>query len=218
MLITLLVFFFSVSYSQISIVEVKAVYKSKTDGRIIPESEFQTYRGRHIFHKYIKGKNGAQDTIIITPPKVNLNKTNKETLLSLVGQSLKPFKVTDLYGNTYDSNKLKGKTIVMNFWFVACPPCIQEIPELNKLAESYNSNVVFIAFAKDTEVLLGKFLSKTRFEYNIIPNAGNISKLYNIYAYPTHIVIDKHGQISYTSVGLNKNSLEQLETEITNAL
>jgi len=218
--IILLGLFFNASYSQISIVEVKAVYKSKNDGEIITETEFQSYRGRHIFHEYIKGNDGAQDTIIISPPKLNLNKVGAMKLQSLVGKNLKPFSVKDLYGNTYDSKKLKGKTIVMNFWFVACPPCIQEIPELNKLVDFYksNSNVVFLAFAKDTNDLLGKFLSKTLFEYNIIPNANNISKLYNIYAYPTHIIIDKNGNISYASVGLVENSLDNLQSELVKVL
>ena len=58
------------SFAQISIVEIKAIYKSKVDGRIISEKEFQTYKGAHTFHKLIKGKNG-KDTIVISNQLTN---------------------------------------------------------------------------------------------------------------------------------------------------
>ncbi|NVK52829.1 MAG: TlpA family protein disulfide reductase [Flavobacteriaceae bacterium] len=202
------------SFGQISIVEVKAIYKSKIDGRIISEKEFQTYRGTHTFHKLIKGKNG-RDTIVISPPKAKLRKkiaNNKQKLIELKGKTIKPFNVNDIYGNSYSSESLKGKVVVMNFWFIACTPCVQEIPDLNEVVEKYldRDDVVFLAFAKDTESLLGKFLAHTQFEYNIIPRATSISKLYNVYAYPTHIVVDKKGMIQSTEVGYKSDMANQL--------
>lgn len=206
--------FFNTLYGQISIVEIKAIYKSKIDGRIISEKEFQTYKGTHTFHKLIKGKNG-QDTIVISPPKAKLRKkvaNDKQKLLELKGKTIKPFNVNDIYGNSYSSEFLKGKVVVMNFWFVACSPCVKEIPDLNEVVEKYQNrdDVVFLAFAKDTESLLGKFLAHTQFEYNIIPRAAPISKLYNVYAYPTHIVVDKNGMIQSAEVGYKSDMANQL--------
>ena len=206
------------SFAQISIVEIKAIYKSKIDGRIISEKEFQTYKGTHTFHKLIKGKNG-KDTIVISPPKTkffNKAATDKQKLSELKGKPSKPFNVTDIYGNAYGSETLRGKVVVMNFWFVACSPCIKEIPDLNEVVEKYQNrdDVVFLAFAKDTETLLGKFLAHTQFEYNIIPRATSISKLYNVYAYPTHVVIDKQGEIHFTKVGFEDDISNQLTNTI----
>lgn len=208
------------SYSQITIQEIKAVYKSKEDGRIISEKEFQSYRGRHITHRLVKGKNGAMDTILISPPKVNLQASKAQRFTRLAGRNMPHFSITDLYGNKIDSKKLTGKTIVMNFWFVACPPCILEIPELNKLVTDYENNdeVVFLAFAKDTPELLGKFLSKTSFDYIILPNANDIAKKINVYAYPSHIVIDKKGRIQYLSVGFENKSIQTLRSMIEKSL
>lgn len=202
------------SQGQISIVEVKAIYKSKHDGRIISEKEFQTYKGTHTFHKLIKGKNG-RDTIVISPPKAKLREkvaTNEQKLLRLKGKAVKLFNVSDIYGNSYSSESLKGKVVVMNFWFVACSPCVKEIPDLNEVVEKYQDrdDVVFLAFAKDTESLLGKFLAHTQFEYSIIPRATPISKLYNVYAYPTHIVVDKKGIIQSAEVGYKNDMANQL--------
>jgi len=210
------------SYSQISIVEIKAVYKSKVDGRIIPDKEFQSYKGTHTYHELIKGKKG-KDTIIISPPDDKLlDKLSGDfkTYTSQVGKPMKAFNVTDIYGNSYNSNQLKGKVLVFNFWFVACPPCIKEIPDLNDIVQDYssNSNIVFIAFAKDTESLLGKFLGHTEFNYGIIPNSTSEANKYSVNAYPSNMVIDKKGIIRYASVGLEKNSITKLKYYIKQAL
>ena len=46
--------------------------------------------------------------------------------------------LTTIDGEKYDTTSLKGKVVVLNFWFVDCPPCRKEIPELNKLVKKYD--------------------------------------------------------------------------------
>ena len=43
------------------------------------------------------------------------------------------FTLTDIEGNTWQSDELKGDVVVFNFWFTTCPPCKKEIPELTSL-------------------------------------------------------------------------------------
>ncbi len=209
------------SYAQISIVEIKAVYKSKEDGRIISEKEFQSFKGTHTLHKVIKGKKG-KDTIIISPP--NNSKFAKVTgdhsaFKSLLGKPSKPFTVTDINGNTYNSEALKGKVIVINYWFVACPPCIKEIPHLNNIVKDYgHKDIVFLGFSKDTPELLNKFLDHTQFDFKIIPDASSEAKKNSVSAYPSTMVIDKKGIVRYTGVGLEKNSITKLKYHIQQAL
>jgi len=69
-----------------------------------------------------------------------------------------PFSVTDIKGNTYTSEELKGKVVVLNFWFIGCAPCRIEIPGLNEMVKHYDKEeVVFIAFALDGKEELKKF-------------------------------------------------------------
>lgn len=182
---------------------IQTVYKSSIDGRIITNEEFQSYKGVYTFIKRIKGKNGAIDTLLITPP----NKNQKDKFLKvkrLEGTKVEPFIVKDIHGKTYNSNDLKGKVIVMNFWFINCPPCVKEIPELNKLVDNYEE-VVFLAFALDDKEKLKPFLSKTNFKYNVIPDSEEFAKKHHIILYPTHIIIDKKGIIKHTLVDDIKN-------------
>jgi thiol-disulfide isomerase/thioredoxin len=52
-------------------------------------------------------------------------------------------------GEEVNSDKLKGKIVMINFWSTSCGPCLEEIPQLNKLKEKYDKDVHFIAIAPD---------------------------------------------------------------------
>ena len=43
------------------------------------------------------------------------------------GQKMRPFSVTDINGNKFTLAELTGKVVVLNFWFINCGPCRQEI-------------------------------------------------------------------------------------------
>jgi thiol-disulfide isomerase/thioredoxin len=136
-----------------------------------------------------------------------------------VGKSAKPFSVKDLKGNSYSLEELKGKIVIINFWFIGCKPCIMEMPELNKLVKKYaGKDVVFLGFALDEEAQLNTFLKKKEFLYNIIPNSENIIKEYGINSFPTHFIIDKASKIVHSTNGLSQNTVTDLDKKIESLL
>ena len=50
-------------------------------------------------------------------------------------------------GTKVDLEKLRGKVVVLNLWFINCPNCVEEIKLLNKLVDDYrdNKDVIFLA-------------------------------------------------------------------------
>ncbi|HMR92903.1 MAG TPA: TlpA disulfide reductase family protein [Chitinophagaceae bacterium] len=119
------------------------------------------------------------------------------------GQLLQDFTSTDLSGHRIQLQQLKGKIVVLNFWFIQCTPCLREIPELNKLAEDYadTSQVVFLGIALDRKTALDSFLQRTPVQYNIIPSGRPVAALYKIYSYPTHVVLNREGRVIFHSTG-----------------
>ncbi len=113
------------------------------------------------------------------------------------------FDVTSVDGKQLKLQDLKGKVVVINFWGIWCPPCLQEIPRLNQLVVQYKTkDVVFIAFTEDDEAKLKKFLKTKPFKYNIIPKSTEVIETYmnetdigGVMRYPTHIVINQDGKI-----------------------
>lgn len=127
------------------------------------------------------------------------NESKKFTTGKLFGK----FKTTDMYGNKINTSELKGKTVVLNFWFINCPPCRAEIPHLNKLVEKYkdDKNIVFLAVALDDASEIETFLKSIPFSYQIIDKGRWIATNFSINSYPTNVVIDKEGIVRFHSTG-----------------
>ncbi|NIF07382.1 TlpA family protein disulfide reductase [Chryseobacterium sp. Tr-659] len=131
----------------------------------------------------------------------------------------KDFTVVDMQGKSYNLKELKGKIVVINFWFTQCKPCLIEIPELNNLVDKYSEKeVVFLGITFDNKKVLQNFLPKKTFKYNIIPNAKNIISLYDVNSYPTHIIIDKNSNIVFSTSGLGQETVTELDYNINKLL
>jgi len=127
------------------------------------------------------------------------------------GTKASEFKVTSLDGENLDSTELTGQVLVLNFWFIQCPPCRAEIPKLNELVNAYHGKPVkFIAFAPDDETSLGEFLSSNPFEYKIVANATPIAVNFGVIGAPTHIVINPTGEIAKVYLGEVSSPLTEL--------
>lgn len=122
---------------------------------------------------YVDDNKDIKAIVLRTATEEELNMmmaaTNQTDSIDM-GATAQPFTATDLEGTTFTLDELKGKVVVINFWFVACKPCVEEIPELNELVEKYEEkDVVFLGFALDNEKRLNSFLEKTPFKYHIFP-------------------------------------------------
>ncbi len=128
---------------------------------------------------------------------LQLKKT--ETKVS-TGAAAPDFTVTDISGKTFSLKALQGKTVVLNFWFVNCPGCVQEMPALDSLAESYknDASVVFIAPTFDDDIKVKAFLQKHKFGYHVVASQAALVQQYGVQAYPFSLVIDKAGRIAFS--------------------
>ena len=106
----------------------------------------------------------------------------------------------DAYGKTFAKNDYKGKITVINFWATWCPPCVQEIPSLNRLKnkmKDYPFDLISINYAEDKKTIL-EFMKKVNVEFPVLLDKdGSFAKKWNVIAYPSTFIIDKNGAIKY---------------------
>ncbi|MDF2933246.1 MAG: TlpA family protein disulfide reductase [Chryseobacterium sp.] len=93
------------------------------------------------------------------------SKIGKNTTITFNDEKLK-FEDSPFYKKYYNSKKI----VVVNIWATWCEPCMEEIPELNKLKKEYNRNELeFISYSidskSDTEKLK-QFVASKKFEWN----------------------------------------------------
>lgn len=116
--------------------------------------------------------------------------------------------------------KLMGKVVVINFWFINCVPCRTEMPELNKIADAYanNPNVVFIGVCTDDKDKIEEFLKTTPFQYHHIADGKKLAEMYQVKGYPTNVIVGKDGNIKKHSMGYGPGTLDEFKKVIDEEL
>lgn len=109
------------------------------------------------------------------------------------------FSAPTIDGKFIDADDLKGKVVVLNFWFIGCPGCMEELPKLNALAKRWEANkdVIFVAIAPNTPQELRQFRSREGFEYQMVGQARSVINLFAFSGFPRNIVIGRDGKIVY---------------------
>ena len=99
-----------------------------------------------------------------------------------------------------------SKLTVVNVWGSWCGPCVQEIPELQKLSENMkDKNVNVIGIAQDAGSnfqAVKEVLDKSKVTYqNIIPSGPTEDFVMSLQAFPTTFFVDAEGKIVYAIQG-----------------
>lgn len=115
----------------------------------------------------------------------------------LLGTLAPDFKVTSINGKEIHLSKLRGQVVMLNFWFIGCIPCIEEIPDFNKLVDKYSSKeVTFISFTYDSVNAVKEFLKTYPFKFIAVSDDKVRRERFNLFGiWPYTIVIDKNGTI-----------------------
>lgn len=149
---------------------------------------------------------------------------NMGSLLSMAeseleGKILPDFQLRTINRKSISSESTWGKVLVINMWFIACKPCIMEIPILNQVVEEYEGkNVEFLAVTFDKKKDVKKFLKKQPFNYRHVSDAMDYVKSLKINIFPTHLVVDKEGTILKVITGYSPQMENKLKGAIDRAL
>ena len=57
--------------------------------------------------------------------------------------SASDFELPDMDEEKVKLSKYRGKVVLLNFWATWCPPCIAELPEVQKIYDAYGDRVKF---------------------------------------------------------------------------
>lgn len=88
---------------------------------------------------------------------------------------------------------LKGKIILLDFWFTKCAPCVASIPKLNHLAKHF-PEITFLSVTFDEPEEIDRFLDKMVMYYPVGSDPEKkIISAYGVYTYPETFLIDENG-------------------------
>jgi len=111
-----------------------------------------------------------------------------------------PIHLVDVTNKKFNLNDFSGKVTVLNFWATWCPPCVEEIPSLNKLAQTIDHpdfRVISVNYAESADVIK-KFLKTFKVEFPVLlDHKGEVSRDWKIVVFPSTFIIGIDGNIKY---------------------
>ncbi len=190
------------------------------------------------FEAKLSGTSSTQESIEAQTDESSKEKEAKETEDSSQSedgdpsqderQMMLPIELKDQNGNTVNIEKdFKGKVVFLNFFATWCPPCKQEIPDIEKLYEDngFNKNdVAVIAVAspgqgrEQDEAGVKKFIDEMGIKYPVLMDTtGEVFGKYQVYSLPTTFLIDKEGKIyGYVTGGITRDVMDKAVNETKN--
>ncbi len=135
-----------------------------------------------------------------------------------VSNSAPQFITKTLDGETVQLSDFLGKRVILNFWTTWCPPCQEEIPELQEFNETLavKDDIVLLGLNITNEDLGTDVIHDFRDYYGItypilLDETGQITESYEIITIPTTYIIDEKGNLEKQILGpLTKDMLNEL--------
>ena len=146
----------------------------------------------------------------------------KELKKEMINKPAPDFTLTDINGKKVTLSKLRGKTVIVDFWASWCGPCKSSFPGMKKLVEKYadDKSVEFL-FVNTWENLSNKaenakkFITENNYPFEVLIDKNNsVVKKYKVSGIPTKFIIDKKGNIRFKKVGFS-GTADHLVNEVS---
>ena len=124
-------------------------------------------------------------------------------------------------GKNIKLSELRGEVVMLNFWASWCGQCRKEMPLLEKIHKKYKKlgfTLLGVNVEQDTRAAK-RYLKDVKVSFPILFDPANkTSKLYNVSAMPTTILIDRNGNKRFLHKGYKAGYENNYKKEIKKLL
>ena len=114
------------------------------------------------------------------------------------------FTLNDTDGEKFELKNSKGHWVFLHFWASWCGPCREEMPAVQKLADSLQNEsfqIVMINTAEDEDTIF-EFLASIDVELNSLMDVdGLVTEVWKPRGLPTTFLINPEGEVKYQAIG-----------------
>ena len=136
----------------------------------------------------------------------------KKISMQLVGPELTPISepadykmvLEGLDGKTFSLDKLKGKTIFLNFWATWCPPCLIEMPTIQRLYDQMKGDVAFVLVSSEDKTQVVPFINARKYSFPVYLLKEYPPDVYVRQGLPLTFIISPEGNIVISHLGRAK--------------
>ncbi len=128
----------------------------------------------------------------------------QEPAILKIGQPAPDFSLVDRQGKTWTLSELKGQVVFINFWATWCPPCLKELPSMQKLyAALPTDNFKMLAILSQDQPSSADLVAKKRgITIPILHDDLNVAgSNYFLTGLPESFIVDKQGILVEKFIG-----------------
>ncbi len=116
-----------------------------------------------------------------------------------------PLKLMDLDGKVHDLADYKGRVVLVNFWASWCPPCVHEMPSMQRLREKMAGKpfvILGVNMAEPENEVRDFLATKVKVDFPILMDRhGTALKAWKVFVFPTSFIVGPNGEIRYGLYG-----------------
>ncbi|UCD79215.1 MAG: TlpA family protein disulfide reductase [Desulfobacterales bacterium] len=106
-------------------------------------------------------------------------------------------RLPDVNGMSVDLADYRGKIVFLNFWATWCPPCVAEMPSMEKLHQKFrNKDFAMVSISlQDNPAQVKDFFNKNKLTFTaLLDSTGEIGAGFGLREIPTTLILDKAGR------------------------
>jgi len=115
------------------------------------------------------------------------------------------FSLPDTNGKIHHLSDYRGKWVVLNYWATWCPPCLEEIPELEDFYTAHHKRdavVVGINYEEVDTAYLKSFIEENMISYPVLRADLNRPPVFGrLLGLPTSFIVSPEGKLVKSKVG-----------------
>lgn len=137
------------------------------------------------------------------------------------GTAAPEWKLVSLKGDTVSLKQLRGKVVLLDFFYKSCYPCRLAIPHLQEIHKKYAEDEVVVIGIDGVDKNTGELkamLDKSGVTYTVLLSDKDLAKKYQVSGYPAVYILDRNGKVFYASSGFGESLSKIYEQEIESAL
>ena len=137
-----------------------------------------------------------------------------------IGDTAPDFSVELLSGKTVNLSDYRGKLVFINFWATWCGPCVNEMPDIQKLADAFPDDLVVLAInCSEKKEKVEDFINNKGFTFHVgLDGDGKIQKKYPTMGIPYTVILDADGVVSAIHLGASGDMFSVYEKDVNAAL
>lgn len=114
------------------------------------------------------------------------------------------FTIPTADGKTFRLSSHRGRPVFVNFWATWCPPCLDEMPAMERLWRAQkDAGLVMLAVTVDVDPkLVSPFLGKLGLTFAVgLDTKMELAQIYGVRALPSSFLIDREGRLAAVAIG-----------------